>query len=53
MASPTKMSYINKVNGKATGYGIQTLAADGKSFTDVSWSPGKESEKSTAFYAKQ
>jgi len=51
--SPTKISYTVKNNGKPDGYGIQTLSADGKSFTDVSWSPGKESEKSTGFYAKQ
>jgi hypothetical protein len=52
-SSPTKYSYTVKANGKPVSYGIQTLAADGKSFTDVSWNPGKESEKSTAFYAKQ
>jgi hypothetical protein len=53
MLSPTKMSYVYKVDRKPAGYGVQTLAADGKSFTDISWSPGKESEKSTAFYIKQ
>jgi len=51
--SPQKISYENKVDGKITGYGILTLAADGKSFTDVSWDPGKESEKGTGFYEKQ
>jgi hypothetical protein len=29
------------------------MAADKKSFTKVSWTPGKESEKSTAVYVKQ
>lgn len=51
--SPTQFSYTVKNNGKAENLGIQTLAADGKSFTDVSWSPGKESEKSTGVYVKQ
>jgi len=48
-----KFSYVQKLNGKVQGYGTQTLAADGKSYTDVSWSPGKASEKQTAFYVKQ
>jgi hypothetical protein len=52
-SSPAKHSYTVKVNGKPDSYGIQTLAADGKSFTDVSWSPGKMSEKSTAVFVKQ
>jgi len=51
--SPTKISYTIKNNGKPDGYGIQTLAADGKSVTDVTSSPDKEGEKSTGYYAKQ
>ncbi len=47
------MSYVVKDKGKPVGYGTQTLSADGKSFTDTSWSPGKESEKQTAFFVKQ
>lgn len=53
MVSPTELSYISKFNGKPDAYGTQTLAADGKTLTDVSWSPGKESEKSTAVYNEQ
>jgi hypothetical protein len=53
LLSSHKLSYVIKNNGKPDGYGVQTLAADGKSFTDVSWSPGKMSEKSTGYYAKQ
>lgn len=53
MITPRKISYTVKENGKAVGLGTQTLAADGKSFTDVTWSPGKQSEKATSFYAKQ
>jgi hypothetical protein len=50
---PNKISYQVKLAGKTQGIGIQTLAADGKSFTDVSWSPGKATEKSTAVFIKQ
>lgn len=51
--SPTKMQYTIKLNGKPDSYGVQTIAADGSSFTDVSWNAGKESEKATAVYVKQ
>jgi hypothetical protein len=51
--SPGKLSYTVKVKGKTEGLGVQTLSGDGKTLTDVSWSPGKESEKSTAVYEKQ
>jgi hypothetical protein len=48
-----EIHYTIKVSGKPDTYGIETLAADGLSFSDVSWSPGKESEKQTAVYVKQ
>jgi hypothetical protein len=51
--SPDKIGYTIKVDGKADTEGEQTLAADGRSFTDVSWTPGKESEKVTGVYVKQ
>lgn len=51
--SPTKMRYLMKVNGKPDNEGEQTLAADGHTFTDVNWTPGKESEKTTGIYVKQ
>jgi hypothetical protein len=51
--SPSKLSYIVKGNGKPDSYGTQTLAADGKSFSDVSWSAGKPGEKGTGVYVKQ
>ena len=53
MVNPNKLSYTIKLDGKPQAYGIQTLGADRKSFTDVSWSAGKASEKQTGFYAKQ
>lgn len=51
--APTKISYVLKVNGKPDSYGEWSLAADGKSFTDESWSPGKENEKTTAVYNRR
>ena len=53
VVSPKSMSYVVKEKGKPVNYGTQTLSADGKSFTDTSWNPGKESEKTTGFYVKQ
>jgi hypothetical protein len=53
MLSPTKVKYVMKVNGKTDNEGVQTLAADGRSFSDVNWNPGKEDEKTTGIYLKQ
>ena len=51
--TPTKIKYVIKVNGKEDSEGVSTLAADGRSYTDVSWNPGKENEKQTSVYVKQ
>jgi hypothetical protein len=51
--SPTKIKYVMKINGKTDNMGEQTLAADGRSFTDVNWTPGKEDEKTTGVFVKQ
>lgn len=51
--TPKSIHYIVKVKGKPIAYGVQTLSADNKSFTDVSWSAGKMNEKATGFYAKE
>ena len=53
MLSPTQMKYVMKINGKIDNVGEQTLAADGRSFSDVNWNPGKEDEKTTGIYLKQ
>ena len=45
--------YTLKIDGKVESQGVQTLAADGRSYTDVSSSPGKENEKQTAVWTKQ
>jgi hypothetical protein len=53
MLSPTKIKYVMKIHGKTDNLGEQTLAADGRSFSDVNWNPGKENEKTTGVYVKQ
>lgn len=51
--TPTKTRYVITINGKIDNEGEQTLAADGRSFTDVNWTAGKEDEKTTGVYVKQ
>jgi hypothetical protein len=51
--NPTRIRYTIKADGKPVGMGVQTIAADGGSFTDASWNPGRESEKTTSVYVKQ
>jgi hypothetical protein len=48
-----KIKYTIKLNGKPDSIGVQTIAADGNSFTDTNWNPGRASEKTTAVYVKQ
>jgi hypothetical protein len=51
--SATKIQYTMKINGKPDSIGVQTIAADGASFTDTNWNPGQANEKTTAVYVKQ
>lgn len=51
--SPTKIRYVMKIDGKPDSMGEQTIAADGRSFSDVNWNSGKETEKTTGVYVKQ
>lgn len=51
--APDKIAYVLKQKGKPQMYGVQTMSADGSSFTDVSYSAGKPDEKSTAVYLRQ
>ena len=51
--APTKIKYTIKINGQPDSIGVQSIAADGGSFTDTNWNPGRESEKTTAVYVKQ
>jgi hypothetical protein len=53
MQTTRKLSYTVKLNGKPIELGEQILAGDGKTLTDTSWSPGKESEKKIEVYARQ
>jgi hypothetical protein len=53
LETPSRLAYVLKINGKPLMFGVQTMSADGTSFTDISYSPGKKDEKSTAFYVKQ
>lgn len=50
---PNKLRYVVKYNDKVLSEGVQTLSADGKSFVDENWTPGKMNEKSTAVYERQ
>ncbi|HEV2228828.1 MAG TPA: hypothetical protein VGR86_07690 [Steroidobacteraceae bacterium] len=51
--SPTKIRYTMKINGKSDNTGVQTIAPDGRSFTDTNWNADRESEKTTGVYVKQ
>jgi hypothetical protein len=53
MDGPRMLSNTTKRDGKTIQYGTDTVSADGKTITDVSWTPGKESEKQTGIYIKQ
>ena len=53
MISPTKIAYTDKADGKPIKMGTRTISSNGKMLTDESWTPGKESEKSTDVYVKQ
>ena len=50
---PNKVESSVILNGKELGRDVMTLSADGKTITDVSWTPGKESEKQTYVYERQ
>jgi hypothetical protein len=50
--SPTKISYTDKAGGKPIQMGVRTISSDGKTFTDESWPPGKESEKSIEVFTR-
>ncbi|MCL1635832.1 hypothetical protein M2650_14475 [Luteimonas sp. SX5] len=45
--SSRKIAYVMKTNGKPGQYGTVTISADGDTFTEESWLPGRENEKST------
>ncbi|MGA7158862.1 MAG: hypothetical protein WBY53_18595 [Acidobacteriaceae bacterium] len=51
--SSHRLDYAVFLNGKKISEGYQLLAADGKSYDDTSWAPGKMNEKTTSVYIKQ
>ena len=51
--SDAKLTYTVKLKDKVMNEGVQTLSADGKTLTDTSWVPGKETEKEVDIYNKQ
>jgi hypothetical protein len=50
--SPTTWSYTIMLQGKVYAKGMMSVSADGKTLTDTSWVPGKESEKEVDVYTK-
>jgi hypothetical protein len=52
-ASTHRLDYTVMLKGQKVAEGYDELAADGKSYKEVSWLIGKASEKSTAVYEKQ
>jgi hypothetical protein len=48
-----KLTYTVTLNGKILVQGIYTVSADGKTLTDETWFPGRESEKATTVWDKQ
>jgi hypothetical protein len=52
-ASPTRLDYTVDFKGKKIAEGYDVLSADGKSYTETSWAPGKMDEKTISVYIKQ
>jgi hypothetical protein len=48
-----KWTFTTTLNGKVWRQGILSVSADGNTLTDVSWIPGKASEKEVDVYQKQ
>lgn len=50
---PNKMHFAVKYKDKVLDEGTRTLSADGKTFVEEEWVPGKMSEKATLVYDRQ
>lgn len=48
-----KVTFDVKANGKVINHSEQIMAPNGKTFTETSWTPGKENEKTTYVFNKQ
>ncbi len=53
VASPRSFTYTVKMDGKVMSEGVQTLAEDEKTITDVSWTKGNDATKSTTVYVRE
>jgi len=51
--SPTRLDYTVEFKGKKVAEGYDVLSADGKTYTETSWAPGKMDEKTISVYVKQ
>ncbi len=51
--SPTRLHYVQMLNGKPTTEGTQTLSADGKTMTEEEWEAGSPNQKQTYVFEKQ
>ena len=51
--APTKIGWTYASKGTVLEKGLDTLSADGRTLTSVSWAPGKESEKTIEVFEKQ
>jgi hypothetical protein len=49
---PTTWTYTLGLGGKVFAKGMMSVSPDGKTLTDTSWVPGKESEKEVDVYTK-
>lgn len=50
---PREIHEVDRLNGKVVSVGNDTISANGKTQTYVSWTPGKASQKETDVYIKQ
>jgi len=50
--SERKIAYVMKTRGKPGQYGTVTISADGQTFTEESWLPGREEDKSTGVLSR-
>jgi hypothetical protein len=50
---PLKIHVTSTFNGKPSSDGYETVSADGKTLTQVSWDPGKPDDKQIYIYEKQ
>lgn len=50
--SERKIGYVMKTRGQPGQYGTVTISADGETFTEESWLPGREDDKSTGVLSR-